>query len=134
MLKISGCLGEYFQFPLGYQNLSSYIFLAYDIHIFVHKSAKDVKKTELSMVRLGLATPGLQKTEFLHNFQSLRSTLNLFPPNFLATPYSRKTWEGVLDSPPGMGRVKNLHNLFRKRNGISISYLELNFQRTRGKK
>ena len=51
------------------------------------------------MVRLGLATPGLQKTEFLHNFQSLRSTLNLFPPYFLATSYSRKTWEGVLDSP-----------------------------------
>ena len=46
------------------------------------------------MVRLGLATPGLQKTEFLHNFQSLLSTLNLFPPYFLATPYSRKTWEG----------------------------------------
>ena len=87
------------------------------------------------MVRLGLTTPGLQKTEFLHNFQSLRSTWNLFPPYFLATPYSIKTWEGVLDSPPpGMGRVKNLHNLFRKRNGISISYLELNFQRTRGKK
>ena len=51
------------------------------------------------MVRLGLATPGLQKTEFLHNFQSLRSTLNLFPPYFLATPYSRKTLEAVLDSP-----------------------------------
>ena len=51
------------------------------------------------MVRLGLATPGLQKTEFLHNFQSLRSTLNLFPLYFLATPYSRKTLEGVLDSP-----------------------------------
>ena len=47
------------------------------------------------MVRVGLATPGLQKTEVLHNFQ----TLNLFPPYFLATPYSRKTWEGVLDSP-----------------------------------
>ena len=46
------------------------------------------------MVRLGLATPGLQKTEFLHNFQSLRSTLNLFPPYLLATSYSRKTWEG----------------------------------------
>ena len=86
------------------------------------------------MVRLGLATPGLQKTEFLHNCQRLRSTLNLFPPYFLATLYSRKTLEGVLDSPPGMGRVKNLHYLFRKRNGISISYLELNFQRTRGKK
>ena len=126
MLKMSGCLREYFL----YQNLSSYIFLAYN----VHKSAKDVKKTELPMVRLGFATPGLQKTEFLHNFQSLRSTLNLFPPYFLATPCSRKTRRGYLTLPPGMGRVKNLHNLFRKRNGISISYLELNFQRTRGKK
>ena len=133
MLKISGCLGEYFQFPLGYQNLSSYIFLAYNIHIFVHKSAKDVKKTELPMVRLGLATPGLQKTEFLHNFQSLCSTLNLFPPYFWLHLIQEKHLKGCL-TPPGMRRVKNLHNLFRKRNGISISYLELNFQRTRGKK
>ena len=51
------------------------------------------------MVRLGLATPGLQKTEFLHNFQSLRSTLNLFPPYFWLHLIQEKHGRGVLDSP-----------------------------------
>ena len=46
--------------PLEYQNLSSYIFLAYNIHLFVQKSPKKS-----------------QKAAFLHRFQSVPPTLHL---------------------------------------------------------
>ena len=52
--------------PLEYQSLSSYILLAYNIHLFINESPKNLKKT----------AP-------LHNFQSVPLTLHLSLSLFL---------------------------------------------------
>ena len=37
-------------FPLQYQNLSSYIFLAYNIQLFIQESPKNLKKNAFSII------------------------------------------------------------------------------------
>ena len=46
--------------PLEYQSLSSYIFLAYNIHIFIHESPKNLKRNA-----------------FWHNLRSVPQNLHL---------------------------------------------------------
>ena len=44
MLQNPGYLGAIFQIRLEYQNLSSYLFLAYNIHLFLQKSFKKISE------------------------------------------------------------------------------------------
>ena len=53
-------------YPIEYQNLSSYIFLAYNIHLFIQESPKN-----------------LEKPEFLNDFVSVAPNLHLFLSLFL---------------------------------------------------
>ena len=60
MLQIPGYLGKYFQFSSEYYNLSSSIFLAYNIHLFIQESQKKS-----------------QKIAFLYSFPTIPPTLHL---------------------------------------------------------
>ena len=64
--------------PLEYQNLSCYIFLAYNIHLCVQESPKNLKNNAI-----------------LHNFQSVAPTLDLSLSLFLGYSF-------YIDIPPNV--------------------------------